>query len=192
MTTPPHMGRTKLLKMTFALAFAAGCASEPAVVEPVGPPARQACPAGTVCDFDMELGTGLTELELIEPEGEVTVSLGPQGGFHIWLAVRCRDCAPQVLIEYGVRGSADGAWLYGDPLRGIINLDDASDGWRQVAGLYGLLPGGVGEIDYTGLDVTLEATIEDGDRRSIRTVPVHVARVEVWDCPSSDPDHCSL
>ncbi len=168
----------------------AGCSTQ--VEPPPGPtgPLSQPCPSGRTCDFEMELGTGLVEFEPLDDGAEVVVVQGPQGGFHIWLSTRCRSCAEQVIIEYGVRGTADDAWLLGTPLRGVVNMDE-QDGWQQALGLYGLLPGKVGEVDFSGLDVVLEANIEDGERRSSRRVPVHVRSVEVWDCPESDPESCA-
>ena len=124
-------------------------------------------------------------------EGDVQVILGPQGGFHIWLAARCQDCSDQVLMIYGVRGSADGEWLSGMPLRGIVNLE-AVDGWLQIVGLYGLLPGSPSTVDYTDLSLVLDLTIEDEERVSSRAIPVHVANVEVWDCEDEDPEICPV
>ncbi len=176
------------MKAAWGWMVCAACGGEPATMTPpvVG---EQRCPADRTCDFDMELGTGVDEFTLLEPNDPVTVTLGPQGGFHVWVAVRCVDCSDQVLIEYGARGSADGTWLFGDPLRGIINLESAG-GWKSILGLYALLPGEVGEVEYTGLNLTLEATIEDDERRASRVLPVTVEAIDYWDCPSGDPDSC--
>lgn len=164
---------------------------EPGQAPPEKPPASAVgCPEDRTCDFDMELGVGLYELEPVAPGDEVVVTLGPQGGFHIWLATRCRGCSDQVLIRYGVRGSADDSWLVGQPLSGIVNLDPAEDDWLQVTGLFGLLPGTPDSIDYVGLSVQLDVTIEDDDRSASRVLPVTVGTVEVWDCPEVDPETC--
>ena len=169
---------------------AAGCASDPPVEPPVvTPPATQACPEDRTCDFVMELGIGVYEFGELLPGDLVPVTLGPQGGYHIWLATRCRDCARQVLIEYGVRSSSDHVWLLGQPLRGIVNQVE-EDGWQTTVGLYGLMPGSPNTVDYVGLTFELEATIEDEDRTATRTVPIQISHVEVWDCPTSDPAEC--
>ncbi len=173
------------------LLLTGGCSSapmEPAPEEPA-PPAQQACPENRTCDFEMQLGIGLYDFKLVEPGQDVPVTLGPQGGFHVWLATRCQMCSPQVIIEYGVRGSAGGDWLVGQPLRGIANLDEI-DTWYQATGLYGLLPGDPDTVDYLNLSLELEISIEDDQRRSSRVLPVRVASVDIWDCPDSDPEAC--
>ena len=147
------------------------------------------CPPDRTCDFEMELGVGLDAFESVVPMDDVDVILGPQGGYHVWLAARCRDCSPQVVLTYGIRGSADDAWLYGQPLKGISNLQDA-DGWRQTTGLFGLLPGAAAEVDYRGQVIVLDVTIDDAERTASRRTPVRIAHVETWDCPTSDPDNC--
>lgn len=178
------------LRVAACVFFLTGCSDEP----PVDPPPAEipvaSCPADRTCDFDMELGVGLYEFMPVQSGDAIPVTLGPQGGFHIWLAARCQDCSKQVLIEYGVRGSADDSWLVGQPLRGIVNLEEVS-GWRQVTGLYGLLPGHPDTVDYVGLSLELEASIEDGDLHTSAVVPIVVSEVEVWDCPSSDPENCN-
>ncbi len=175
---------------TLCATTACGDDTAPTQTSAPAPVPAQACPEDERCDFEMEVGTGTDSFELLTPNDEVVVALGPQGGFHVWMAARCQDCSKQVLMEYGVRGTSDGAWLYRQSLKGIVNLEAGDDGWLQVTSLFGLLPGAAGTIDYTGLDMLLDVRIEDGDRTSHRVVPVTVSAVEVWDCPAGDPAAC--
>jgi hypothetical protein len=176
-----------------SVAMAAGCSDDaPVQTSPPDPEPKVAgCPEGRTCDFAMDLGVGLYEFEQVAPDDEIVVTLGPQGGFHVWLATRCTDCSDQVLIEYGVRGSADGAWLVGKPLRGIVNLETDAEGRHVATGLYGLLPGTPDTIDYVGFELLLEATITDDERSSSRVIPVVAGSVEEWDCPEVDPETCA-
>jgi hypothetical protein len=170
--------------------FLIGCASDPpAEPAPQVFPGEQVCPADRSCDFMMDLGVGLDEFSPVHAGDDIAVILGMQGGFHIWLAARCEECSRQVLIEYGVRGSADGAWLNGQPLRGIVNLEEV-DGWGQMTGLYGLLPGTPTTVDYVGLTLTLEVKIEYGDKSATRVVPVRISNIEEGGCPDGDIEGC--
>lgn len=45
----------------------------------------------TTPSFDVEVGTGFDDFEEVMDGGPVDLTFGPQGGFHIWTAVRTRD-----------------------------------------------------------------------------------------------------
>lgn len=170
--------------------MACGGEEAPPVPAPAAPPVvTQACPEGRRCDFPMEVGVGLYEMTVPSPGDVVPLVEGVQGGFHIWLAARCWDCADQVEITFGVREELDGAWFYDVPIVGISNLTVRGE-VREKTGLYGLMPGTPDDPWIVGLPAVLDVTIRDGERTSSRVLDVVVGEPEYWDCPTSDPTQC--
>lgn len=106
------------------------------------------------------VGTGeheFTPLELVEG---VALTRGPQGGYHIWLAVSGQSLGPVVQIRYGVQDATTGDALTIEQLSRVVDVG-AEDVWTW-AGLPGFLecPNAAA---YFGRQVTLWATvIEDG------------------------------
>lgn len=87
-----------------------------------------------------EIGTGETCFERVTAGQTVPVMAGPQGGFHIWLAVGCADCGGQAILTYGVKDPATHDWIAGTYANNAVVPLDA-DGWPQHAGIITYLPG---------------------------------------------------
>src|SRR5690606_4066888 len=60
-----------------------------------------------------EIGTGQTCFERLTAGQTVAAIQGPQGGFHLWLAVGCADCGAQAVVRYGVKDPATQDWYAG-------------------------------------------------------------------------------
>ncbi|MEZ4439538.1 MAG: hypothetical protein R3B72_10635 [Polyangiaceae bacterium] len=148
------------------------------------------CHDGAVCDFPLEVGTGVDEehFVLAEPGAEVTLIQGPQGGYHIWIGYRCRDCTDQHLVTYGLRDPTTGEWSYlGEPLTGIINLDPGPDGSKQRPGLYGLVSG----AEVAGQPLLLDVFADDQQGHQAQSIIEVIPSEPVpWDCPMRDPEQC--
>src|SRR5688572_23369213 len=53
-----------------------------------------------------EIGTGELCFERVTPGQTITQWSGPQGGYHMFLAIGCTDCNVSTLIRYTLRDSA--------------------------------------------------------------------------------------
>jgi hypothetical protein len=139
---------------------------------------------------DLEVGTG-EECFASVSDGDVLPLIGGrQGGFHLWLGVRCRDCGGDEIVTFGVRDPATGESLWGEGQSEYVDLDEA-DGYSQGAGLTALVPGdswssepGTG-ADFVGQNLDLYAEIELGDVVYTSSVNITVGAVEYVpnDCP---------
>jgi hypothetical protein len=87
-----------------------------------------------------ELGTGQTCFERLTPGQTVPVMQGPQGGFHLWLAIGCADCGLQAILQYGVKDPATHDWYAGTGFNQAV-APISTTGWFQLAGLTDFLPG---------------------------------------------------
>jgi hypothetical protein len=77
------------------------------------------------------VGTGDVCFESLR-EGQIVPRVaGPQGGYHVWVAVACASCPIEVLVRAGVK--LDGAWVTPTSER-IVELHS-----HQVAGLLATL-----------------------------------------------------
>lgn len=143
-----------------------------------------------------EAGTGQQCFERLTNGQTVTVIQGPQGGFHIWLAVGCSDCGANPFVELGVKDLATGAFYpgYPGPQKQVVSLDGGA--WAQRAGLTALLPGmpwDQGSQLPKGTHVLLSASVLDVNTNEVR----HTSDVEVvlgdivqWNPCNPDPNQC--
>jgi hypothetical protein len=141
-----------------------------------------------------EIGTGEACFERLSPEQVVPVMQGPQGGFHLWLAIGCGDCSAKATLSYGVKDPATDAWFAGTgELKQVVDLGEGS--WRQHAGVTAFLPGIVWDPMSSlpkGTHVKLVASVLDEAMS-----PVHSAEVEVvlgdimiWSPPCDTGPNC--
>lgn len=114
-----------------------GCAAEPVVV----------------------VGTGATSFEELDPGGEVELAAGPQGGYHVFLGVRCQALGPTVMVEYGVDDAETGEELSFSGLSRSVELQE-NGGWWEYAPLVGFLRGSTPD-PYVNRDVRLRVTVSD-------------------------------
>jgi hypothetical protein len=121
----------------------------------------------------------------------VPVMEGPQGGFHLWTAVGCAECAATEHLRIGVKDPATGDYLAGTgPFDLMATLD--SSGWHQAAGFTAFLPGAPWDetsILPEGTHVVLSAELRDADDtiRYADEREVVLGKREIWS-PPCDPD----
>lgn len=111
---------------------AAGCTSE---VDEVGEPAAPYVP---VEPDAFEVGTGAGAFQELSPGATVPIIEGGQGGYHIWISVRCGTCGPALTLDYGVDDAETGAPISRIGLQEWEKLLER-DGWRQAVGLTAFL-----------------------------------------------------
>jgi hypothetical protein len=143
-----------------------------------------------------EAGTGEACFERLGQGQTVKVLQGPQGGYHIWLAIGCADCGAKTTVEYGVKNPATMTWYEG-PQQASVRL--AGSAWPQEAGFTALLPGRVWD-DTTlrlpkGTHVLLSASILAPDGATLHQAEVEVVLgdIEEYSVPCNpDPITCGL
>ena len=95
-------------------------------------------PPANPASFDV--GTGEKCFEPVEDAGVVPLMNGPQGGYHMWLAMGCDDCGTVVHIKYGALDPATN-----QPLAGTADQEMmaqlTNDAWPQRAGIVVYMPG---------------------------------------------------
>ena len=146
-----------------------------------------AVPAGPP---EFAIGTGEDCFEPLASGQPLKLLAGPQGGYHVWLAVGCSDCGPSLSLE----------WLAEDPatnelLEGAFfsqQVVDLSGEWPSAAGLIVGLPGSQYDEQSPPLPLGTRFQIH------VKTLsqPVHEAVVEVevgeieqWNPCAEDPNH---
>lgn len=85
-----------------------------------------------------EIGTGEQCFERVADGGTVPLMNGPQGGYHLWLAVGCEGCAKDDVIQYDALDPVTLTSLAFGPSQTII---EPSGDWPQVAGIQLGMPG---------------------------------------------------
>ncbi len=88
-----------------------------------------------------EIGTGEACFERLEVGQVVPLVQGPQGGFHVWVAMSCTGCSAEMHLRYGALDPATGEHFENTyPSEGLFELSgDVSS--RQRAMLTAVMPG---------------------------------------------------
>lgn len=89
-----------------------------------------------------ELGTGESCFERTSDGDVVPLMQGPQGGYHVWLAVGCSgaDCDSPIHLKWGVRDAATHE-LLANTYESESIVDLKGDSFLQRAGLVDGMPG---------------------------------------------------
>jgi len=124
----------KLLPLIALLVLTSACTTE---TEPPGPQAPVCEPESW--DGALQVGGGEDCFEGLSTGEIVPLIAGPQGGFHVWLAVRCRGCEPGATVAYAVKDAA-GDFMMGQSQQGVVEMQDADD-YRHGAGIQAMMPG---------------------------------------------------
>jgi hypothetical protein len=144
-----------------AAVFTAGLLACGAGVPDPGPPGGEPEPDGgqTAAVADLELGTGINGFEALAEDQTVDIIFGPQGGYHIWAALRARRArvAPD-RVEVHARLFKDGAELSDNAYR--LNLYEAGEYYEWYA-LQALVPDPVA-IDGQLVTIRLELLDTNG------------------------------
>ncbi|MFO0739612.1 MAG: hypothetical protein U0270_27185 [Labilithrix sp.] len=107
----------------------------------------------------VELGTGDTAFEPLAEQGEVALVFGPQGGYHVWTAVRVRD-ASLLQGHVNLRAAYKGGSLAGLPSSEAPRWMDAPDGFVEAAGLRAFISDSL--ASGTELSLRAEVVARDG------------------------------
>ena len=155
-------------------------AEEPAVEQEEQPTSSCAAPAWS---GDFEVGTGEPCFLAIEDGAVVPLIGGPQGGYHIWLGVRCRDCGGYETVTFGVLDPATDTFVNGSSQVAVLELEEGA-GYSQRGGVVAYVPGyefddgpGMG-TDFVGQSLALYAEIEVGDAILSSQVNITVGAVD--------------
>jgi hypothetical protein len=148
---------TSALLAACAVALGTSCASDDdrtsADLEPV---------PTIAASLAVEIGGGLDGFEALTDGAPVALVYGPQGGFHVWTAVRVRDVSvEQVQINVSSR-YADGRGPAGPPARWAAKLSPRGD-VREHAGMQNFIANAAGEV--VGARIVLRAEVIAPDRR---------------------------
>lgn len=125
-------------------------------------------------DPDFAVGTGEICFEPLR-EGQVVPRVaGPQGGYHVWVAVACASCPEEVVTRVGVQ--RDGAWLTQTSER-VVELHS-----HQVAGLLATLTDPIdpsSTLPEEGATVVVVLDVETPTREPLAHGEVHVVLGEI-------------
>lgn len=132
---------------------------------------EELCEAPLSQGMALQVGTGETEFISVAPTDSIPIIFGPQGGTHLWIALRVQGADETSRVELEVR-SPDGVGAFGGRTTVTVNLGAAdAEGWRERAGLFGFLD----DPEQTrGQRVSLWARVGDC-RRGIQGEAVGIA-----------------
>jgi hypothetical protein len=141
-----------------------------------------------------ELGTGETCFARVAAGETLPLVQGPQGGYHLWVAVSCTGCAEQLYLRYGALDPVTGeAFPNTYATEGMVDLvGDAS--YRQRAQLTAVMPGVPWDPETyppleKGARVLLYVELLEGSEVvERRELEVRVGDTVSWDPCAEDPE----
>ncbi len=168
-----------LLLALFTLGFL-GCSSSPEPVECSAPEG-----AG-----EFEAGTGEVCFERVEDGGTIPLMEGPQGGWHIWLAVGCTDCGTSAHLRAVVTDPTDGEEVVPNT---EVFADLSSDAWPQIAGLQLSMPDPyeVGSKSARGTPLAIHVEVLDLETSEVLhevELSAVLGGTQTWDPCDTNPD----
>jgi hypothetical protein len=86
----------------------------------------------------LEVGSGSSSFDPIEPGGSIPIISGPQGGTHVNISARTRGLGPSALVEYGANDAETGELLTWMGLKQVVPLKEGDLG-GEVHGLVAFL-----------------------------------------------------
>ena len=154
--------------------------SDPPSPTPVPKPTEHpaGCDADASWSGDVALGTGEHCFQPLSDGSSIALIAGPQGGYHLWIALRCSDCSLSETVEFSVLDDS------GEPVqllqKQVAELWDFG-AYGEGAGLQALMPGFSFETenripDYMGQAFTLWLKVGGVERE----VTVVVDSLDEW------------
>jgi hypothetical protein len=122
--------------------------------QPTPDPMAKYPPSGKLA---LEVGTGDGTFTPLADGMQVDVNYGPQGGEHIWLAVRCKGAGSPANITYRI-DDEDGN-VVSDVQQATAPSKQGQDGWRSMTGLTAFLD--VDPASVAGKKVVFKAHLDD-------------------------------
>ena len=108
----------------------------------------------------VEVGTGAITFTPLAENDRVELTYGPQGGFHIWTAVRIKNTrAPSAQVN--LRALLDDGTLAGPPSRAAARLEVQPDGTAVAVGLRNFIEN---TAEKKGRHLTLKAEVVASDQ----------------------------
>jgi hypothetical protein len=143
---------------------------------------------------EFELGGGEKCFERLAEMQVVPVMQGPQGGFHLWLAMGCKDCEGKEIVRYGLKDPKTNDYFPDTkPLKVLAPF--STSGWPQKAGFSNFLPGVV--YDETtqlpkGTHVIMMGEVLDSAGAVVHSkeIEVELGDIEIWSPPCSTEPTC--
>lgn len=122
------------------------------------------------------LGSGQTDYMPMSPEAELVAEAGPQGGHHLWLAVRMRQLN-QVGTTTTITAVQPGSGLTPRPMPVVFSFQPDEGQHCKLSGLrYQLDAGGIPIESFLGKPLDVTVTLRDGAGRvATETKRVNVA-----------------
>ncbi|MBS2012501.1 MAG: hypothetical protein JST00_06430 [Deltaproteobacteria bacterium] len=111
--------------------------------------------------LSVEVGTGTKDFVALADGDPVDLTYGPQGGFHIWTAVRVKN-ANVSGVQINLRARLDDGSLVGPPSRTAVSLEVREDGSAIAGGLRNFVENAT---ELRGKRVTLSAEVIAADQR---------------------------
>ena len=119
-------------------------------------------PTGTG-SIPLALGSGKDCFLPTEANAALPIVSGPQGGYHVWVAVRTSGFGPTPTLSLRIHDDAGSLGLV-DPMVRTLETCAIGNGVREQAHLFGFLAAQdpVAAEILVGTHATLDATLEDG------------------------------
>lgn len=118
----------------------------------------------------LEVGTGVNTFAALADGDDIGIIFGPQGGYHVWTALRARKDLAPTRVETRVSVRLEGAELSQNGYR--LNLVDSGDHYEWY-GLQALIPD---PAVVDGKSVELRVDVTDAQGRAafdVRRVVTH-------------------
>lgn len=186
------MRLTSTLLPLLMAALASGCATQVEMgSSSQGPgPQPSGCQAASWAGA-LEAGGGQSCFASLAEGQSIALIAGPQGGYHVWVGLRCRGCASSGWVDFGVQDMETG-----EPLAmQQQNLPLSSNGdYLEIAAVPAYMPGDSWEGSdpaYLGHGVRIWVELDIGSERVTDDVVVTLDRVEYWSPPCDDPSGCN-
>jgi hypothetical protein len=142
---------------------------------------------------DFAIGTGELCFTPLADGDVVPMMNGPQGGYHLWLAIGCTDCGEAVQVSYKLL----------DPetkelIPGTYELNQASamlgGEWPQAAGIQVALPGTEWDEESDalpkGTKILMQVTVDKNGAGTVHEgeVQIEIGETQAWDPCDANPD----
>jgi hypothetical protein len=139
------------------------------------------------------VGTGEDCFSALAANQEVPLMSGPQGGYHVWLAIGCKDCGDTVTVYYGARDAVTHMTLANTyDSQAVVTL--SGDDWPQAAGMTVIMPGFSWDPESQpplekGTHVIIWAQAYDGETLLHEAeAEVTIGDIEEWNPCAEDPN----
>lgn len=162
----------QLVPLVLTITTAVACGDEPSPEDCDPPSDPQA----------FEVGTGELCFTRVQAGETLPLMAGPQGGYHVWLAVGCKDCGEEAHLRMRVFAE-DGTEMSDLATEQFVPL--GGDAWPQHAGIQLGMPGFDGESGRLPVGTPLRVQVETVDGSGSAThageMSFILGETESWD-----------